>query len=95
MQGYLSHLKGVVELDENGALRVVVLENLIVRREMEGSSNQALQTELLVKDGQIIAPHTPVAKTQVLAVNDAVASIKDSEAEARRLLLISESVILK
>ena len=91
MQGYLSHLKGVVELDEKGNLRVVVLENLIVRREMEGASNQALQTELLVKDGQVIAPHTPVAKTQVLAVNDAVASIKNSEGEARRLLLISKS----
>jgi len=91
MQGYLSHLKGVVELDSKGALRVVVLENLIVRRETEGSSGKALQTELLVKDGQVIDPKTPVAKTQVLALHDAVASIKDSEGEARRLLLISDS----
>ena len=91
MGGYLSHLKGVVELDANGALRIVVLENLIVRRELEGSANKSLQTELLVKDGQIIEPKTPVAKTQVLALHDAVASIKDSEGEARRLLLISES----
>ena len=91
MQGYLSHLKGVVELDNKGALRIVVLENLIVRRETEGSSGKALQTELLVKDGQVIDPKTPVAKTQVLALHDAVASIKDSEGEARRLLLISDS----
>ncbi len=91
MSGYLSHLKGVVELDSHGELRIVVLENLIVRRELEGSANKSLQTELLVKDGQVIEPKTPVAKTQVLALHDAVASIKDKEEEARRLLLISES----
>ena len=90
MQGYLSHLKGVVELDSKGELRVVVLENLIVRRELEGSNAKSLQTELLVKDGQVIEPKTPVAKTQLLAMHDAVASIKDGDEEARRLLLISE-----
>jgi len=90
MQGYLSHLKGMVELDSQGSLRIVVLENLIVRREMEGSSKaSSLQTELLVKDGETIEPKTPVAKTQVLALNDAVASIKKEEEDARRLLLIS------
>ncbi len=92
MQGYLSHLKGMVELDAQGGLRIVVLENLIVRREMEGSSKaSSLQTELLVKDGETIDPRTPVAKTQVLAVNDAVASIKTDDEEVRRLLLISNS----
>jgi len=91
MQGYLSHLKGMVELDSNGALRVVVLENLIVRRELEGSSPSSMQTELLVTDGQTIDPHTPVAKTQVLAMHDAVASIKSDDEEIRRLLLISNS----
>jgi len=92
MQGYLSHLKGMVELDSQGNLRIVVLENLIVRREMEGSSKvSSLQTELLVKDGETIDAKTPVAKTQVLAVNDAVASIKSNEEEVRRLLLISDS----
>jgi len=91
MQGYLSHLKGMVELDANGELRIVVLENLIVRRELEGSAHSSLQTELLVKDGQIINPRTPVAKTQVLAMHDAVASIKSDEEDVRRLLLISES----
>ena len=91
MQGYLSHLKGMVELDSQGALRIVVLENLIVRREMEGSANSALQTELLVKDGETIEPKTPVAKTQVLAMHDAVASIKGDDEDVRRLLLISDS----
>ena len=91
MQGYLSHLKGMVELDEKGNLRIVVLENLIIRREFEGNAKtmSALQTELLVKDGQIIDPKTPVAKTQVLAINDGVASIKSNKEDARRLLLTS------
>ena len=93
MQGYLSHLKGMVELDDKGNLRIVVLENLIVRRETEGNSKltSALQTELLVKDGQTIAPKTAIAKTQVLAINDGVASINEKKEDHRRLLLTSEA----
>ena len=97
MEGYLSHLKGLVELDEKNNLKIVVLETLIVRREVEGSSKMAasMQTELLVADGQVIEPKTPVAKTQVLAISDAVASIKDNSKEARRLLLVSDSSEVK
>jgi len=93
MQGYLSHLKGMVELDDKGALRIVVLENLIVRRETESNSKlmSSLQTELLVKDGETIEPKTPVAKTQVLALNEGVASINESKEDARRLLLTNKS----
>lgn len=93
MQGYLSHLKGMVELDSKNKLKVVVLETLIVRREVEGNSrlSSSLQTELLVKHGQIISAKTPVAKTQVLAINDGIASIKSKKEEARRLLLICDS----
>lgn len=93
MQGYLSHLKGMVELDDKNNLKVVVLETLIVRREVEGTAklSSSLQTELLVKHGQVIEPKTPVAKTQVLAINDSVASIKHHNEDARRLLLICEN----
>ncbi len=89
MQGYLSHLKGMVELDDKESLRIVVLENLIVRREFEGNAKlmSSLQTELLVKDGETISPKTPVAKTQVLSLYDGVASIKHEREDARRLLL--------
>ena len=89
MQGYLSHLKGLVELDANGELKIVVLETLIVRREQEGNSkmNSSLQTALLVENGQVIEPKTPVAKTEVLAINDGVASIKGDVSESRRLLI--------
>ena len=91
MEGYLSHLKGLVELDDKGQLKIVVLQTLIVRREMEGNSkmNQSLQTELLVKDGEVIEPNTAVAKTEVLAISDGVASISGNEKETRRLLLQS------
>lgn len=97
MQGYLSHLKGMVELDSKNNLKIVVLETLIVRREIEGSSklSSSLQTELLVKHGQVIAPKTPVAKTQVLAINDGVASIKQKKEDARRLLLICDNYATK
>ena len=93
MQGYLSHLKGLVELDGENNLKVVVLETLIVRREVDTTSKTlaSMQTELLVEHGQIIDSKTPVAKTQVLAVNDGVASIKGEAQDLRRLLLISEN----
>ena len=89
MQGYLSHLKGLVELDAKGELKVVVLETLIVRREQEGNSkmNASLQTALLVENGDVIEAKTPVAKTEVLSINDGVASIKGDVAESRRLLI--------
>ncbi len=93
MQGHLSHLKGMVELDDKGSLKIVVLDKLIIRRDIEGNSklNDSLQTELLVKNGEIIEPKTPVAKTCVLAINDGTASIKNEDEEARRLLLICEN----
>ena len=93
MEGYLGHLKGQVELDENNNLKIVVLETLIVRREAEGSSktSASMQTELLVSDGQVIDAKTPVAKTQVLAISDAVTSIKENNQDVRRLLLVSDS----
>lgn len=92
MQGYLSHLKGMVELVNEDTLKVVVLETLIVRREVEGINKASSQTELLVEHGQVIASKEPVAKTQVLAVHDAVASIKSDREDIRRLLLISNNV---
>ena len=93
MSGYLSHLKGLVELDKKGELKIVVLETLIVRRESDDTSRNAssTQTELLVENGQIIEPKTAVTKTQVLSINNSIASIKDAKKESRRLLLISEN----
>jgi len=93
MQGYLSHLKGMVEIDKKGNLRIVVLENLIIRRETDSNSKMtsSMQTALLVKNGQVIEPKTPVAKTQVLAIEDGVASLKNIKEDSRRLLLTSNN----
>ncbi len=91
MSGYLSHLKGLVELDKEGSLKIVVLETLIVRREQDDARTlSSTQTELLVENGQIIEPRTPVTKTQVLSVDNSIASIKSPDKELRRLLLVSE-----
>ncbi len=100
MEGYLSHLKGLVEMypkeadPEDQNLKIVVLENLIVRRETESASREkaSLQTELLVEAGQVIDPKTPISKTQVLARNDAKVSLKEQEEgkDIRRLFLVSE-----
>ncbi|OGI23123.1 MAG: DNA-directed RNA polymerase subunit beta'' [Candidatus Melainabacteria bacterium RIFOXYA12_FULL_32_12] len=104
MQGYLSHLKGLVELEpkeaaeEDQNVKIVVLENLIIRREIEDVTRgvSSLQTELLVEDGQIIEPKVPVSKTQVLARNNAKVSLNENtEAEIRRLLLISSELETK
>jgi len=104
MQGYLSHLKGMVELEPKDApiedqnLKIVVLENIIVRKDIEDVTRgkSSLQTELLVKDGQVIDPKTPVSKTQVLARNDGKVSFnQEGEGEIRRLLLISSDLETK
>lgn len=101
MQGYLGHLKGMVELEPKDApieeqnVKIVVLENIIVRKDVEDVTRgkSSLQTELLVKDGQTIEPKTPVSKTQVLARNDGKVSFnEDAEGEIRRLLLISSDL---
>ncbi len=91
MSGYLSHLKGLVELNKEGDLKIVVLETLIVRREQDDASRtlSSMQTELLVENGQIIEPRTPVTKTQVLSIDDSIASIKQTDKDLRRLLLVS------
>lgn len=99
MQGYLSHLKGMVELEnadkapEEQNVKIVVLENLIIRKEVEDSSRgkSTFQTELLVEDGQIIDPKMPVSKTQVLARTKAKVNINQdvNDTDIRRLLLIS------
>ena len=94
MEDYLSHLKGQVEMSPKGEnLKLVVLENLIVRRETETASKEktSLQTELLVKSGDVIEPKTPISKTQVLVTNDAKVSLKKEAdgKEVRRIFLIT------
>lgn len=96
MQGYLSHLKAMVEFVGEGEernIKIVVLENLIVRREVEDQTRgkASVQTELLVEQGQLIDPKTPVSKIQVLAKNDGKVSLNQpTDVDVRRLLLICD-----
>ena len=103
MQGYLSHLKGLVEFDPKEAppeeqnLKIVVLENLIVRREVTDPTRAttATQTQLLVEDGGYIEPKTPVAKTQVLAehTGQVCFTLPEEGKELRRLLILTSEQI--
>jgi DNA-directed RNA polymerase subunit beta' len=94
MSDYLGRLKGIVETDiKTDNLKIAVLENLIIRRESTGEGAKAtgsIQTQLLVKHGDIIDAKTPVVKTQVLAKNNGQVSLPHTTKEARRLLLVTE-----
>jgi len=104
MRDYLERLKGLVEItgqgsaDEDGKsdaqLKIVVLENVTIRRDLTGdvSSDNAVQTQLLVTDGQVIKPKTTVVKTQVLASTDGTISLGNIEEgkDVRRVLLINQ-----
>jgi len=96
MQGYLSRLRGIMEDDAStGNLKIAVLENLTIRREAttDNSKMQGVtQTQLLVKDGDVIDKKTPVVKTQVLAKSDGLVSLGSSsgQKEVRRILLVTD-----
>lgn len=100
MKGYLSRLKGVSELftanegDEEPNMKIVVLENLTIRREATSDTGRlqaATQTQLLVEDGQVIDKKTPVVKTQVLAKTPGLVSLGNTsgEKDVRKVLLIT------
>jgi DNA-directed RNA polymerase subunit beta' len=82
MQGYLTGLKGKVEISSK-QLNIVVLENILLRRD-----NDFNVTLLAVEDRQPIEPNSPVATTQVL--NKTAAKVQLSKTDERRLLLITE-----
>ncbi len=99
MKGYLERLKALVEIQDgdkktDANMKIVVLENLVIRREVTTEmslSEEATQTQLLVEDGQVIEPRTPVVKTQVLAKSDGTISLGNAsdKKEVRRVLLIT------
>lgn len=102
MKGYLERLKGVAEIKEEGSgkkaqsnLKVVVLENLTIRRESPSTlgalQKTATQTQLLVEDGQVIDKKAPVVKTQVITHTRGRVSLGNATGEnVRRVLLITE-----
>lgn len=82
MQGLLTGLKGIVEIDEN-EMNIVVQENILLRRDSEFNV-----TLLAVEDRQIIDPNAAIATTQVLTKT--AARVQLSKTDERRLLLITE-----
>lgn len=100
MKGYLERLKAVAEIKDGGKkdgdnLKVVVLENLTIRRENPsgvGTQKTATQTQLLVEDGQVIDKRSPVVKTQVITHTQGRVSLGNAsgEKDVRRVLLITE-----
>ncbi|WP_303672916.1 DNA-directed RNA polymerase subunit beta'' [Vampirovibrio chlorellavorus] len=100
MKGYLERLKAVAEIKdgskkEGDNLKVVVLENLTIRRENpSGFSSQktATQTQLLVEDGQVIDKRSPVVKTQVITHTKGRVSLGNAanDKDVRRVLLITD-----
>lgn len=106
MKGYLERLKGVSEMAEPSEskkkkddalnLKLVVLENLTVRREAaSGTTGTAVQTasqtQLLVEHGQVIEKKAPVVKTQVIARTSGQVSLGNATEDkgVRRVLIIT------
>jgi DNA-directed RNA polymerase subunit beta' len=101
MRGYLERLRAVAEIKDSGKkedsnLKLVVLENLTIRRESPSGTGAlaktAMQTQLLVEDGQVIEKRTPVVKTQVITHTKGRVSLGNAtgDKDVRRVLLITE-----
>ena len=100
MRGYLERLKAVAEIkdskDGDANLKVVVLENLTIRRDnptgVGAIQKTAMQTQLLVEDGQVIEKRAPVVKTQVITHTKGRVSLGNAieNKDVRRVLIITE-----
>ncbi|MCE3234882.1 MAG: DNA-directed polymerase subunit beta, partial [Vampirovibrio sp.] len=101
MRGYLERLRAVAEINEISKkeannLKIVVLENLTIRRESPTSlgaqQKTATQTQLLVEDGQVIDKRSPVVKTQVITHTKGRVSLGNAtgDKDVRRVLIITD-----
>lgn len=100
MRGYLERLKAVAEIKDGKGdapnLKVVVLENLTIRRDnptgVGSLQKTAMQTQLLVEDGQVIDKRVPVVKTQVITHTKGRVSLGNAAGnkDVRRVLIITE-----
>jgi DNA-directed RNA polymerase subunit beta' len=78
------------ETEEDGfRLQIVVLESVMLRREMESESN--IITRVLVTDGQEIAPGSVVGTTEILCLeNGTIQGIREGVEAIRRILVVRE-----
>ncbi|BAQ61225.1 DNA-directed RNA polymerase delta (beta'') subunit [Geminocystis sp. NIES-3708] len=78
------------ETDEDAfRLQIVVLESVMLRREMESESN--IITRVLVTDGQEIAPGEVVGTTEILCLeNGTIQGIREGVEAIRRILVVRD-----
>ncbi|MBL1210369.1 DNA-directed RNA polymerase subunit beta'' [Geminocystis sp. GBBB08] len=75
-------------------LQIVVLESVILRREIETETN--IITRVLVKDGQEIAPGAVVGTTEILCLeNGTIQGIREGVEAIRRILIVRDDDLLK
>ncbi|MEN9204876.1 MAG: DNA-directed RNA polymerase subunit beta' [Thermostichales cyanobacterium SZTDM-1c_bins_54] len=97
VDGQTPHLKADIELvsdpddPEIKRLQLVVLETVLVRRDMEGDLTQgSTHTRLLVKDGDTVPPGAVIARTEIRARKGGlIRGIPVGIQAARRILVIT------
>lgn len=82
------------ETDEDAfRLQIVVLESVILRRELETEPN--IITRVLVEDGQEIPPGAVVATTEILCQeNGTIQGVKEGVEAIRRILVVRENDLI-
>jgi DNA-directed RNA polymerase subunit beta' len=78
-------------------LQLVILESLVIRKDMVADQTQgSTHTELLVKDGEQIAPGAVVARTEICAKQGGeVQGIRSNGEAVRRILVVTESDLFR
>ncbi len=74
-------------------LQLVILESLVIRRDIAADATQgSTQTRLLVEDGQVIAPGAVVARTEIQCKDSGeVRGVREGAEAIRRILVLRES----
>jgi len=74
-------------------LQLVILESLVIRRDISADATQgSTQTRLLVEDGQVIAPYAVVARTEIQCKDAGeVRGVREGAEAIRRILVLRDS----
>ncbi|MDE5100356.1 MAG: DNA-directed RNA polymerase subunit beta' [Trichodesmium sp. St16_bin4-tuft] len=87
------------DLEEEGIMRLqlVILESLVIRRDVVADTTQgSTSTRLLVKDGDIIEAGGVVSRTQILSKKSGeVRGIREGSEAIRRILIVREADLVK
>lgn len=102
VDGQTPHLKADIELVSDPEdpsiqrLQLVVLETVLVRRDMEGDITQgSTHTRLLVKDGDMIGPGEVIARTEIrVRKGGIVRGIPVGAESARRILVVTDEDLI-